>query len=419
MSGPAPHILYVGAVLPKRSETFVYREVLGLRRRGVAVSVASVNASERDLGDAELDTLAAEAMRVYGEGVRGKLAVHLDAARMRWWRPVRGLFETPPTYWPKYVFQSEAGYALARRVRDRRITHVHAHMAHVPATVAMACAEALGVPFSFTGHAADLFRDRSALRTKLRRAAFVACISAWHRGFYREFEPSLSEAKLPIVRCGVDVGEFTTVDPGEGETLLAVGRMVPKKGFDVLLRALARIDDPSMRLTLVGDGPEEAALRGLAEGLGVMDRVDFAGALPNAAVREWMGKAAAVVLPCREAADGDRDGIPVVLMEAMARGVPVMSGDLVTIRELVADNQTGLMVTPGAVDELSDALVRLWGDPEERRRLGAAGRRRVEEEFSMSVNLDRLEAAFARASAQTHTAGPRNLPGSGEVVGHV
>ncbi|MEM9881648.1 MAG: glycosyltransferase family 4 protein [Planctomycetota bacterium] len=433
MTASDPHILYVGAVLPKRSETFVYREVLGLRARGVRVSVASVNRPESELDEPELHTLAEEAEHVYGDGFGGKLAVYRDASRMSWWRPTRGLFETPPAYWPKYLLQCEAGYALAYRLRGRGITHVHAHMAHVPATVAMSCAEALGVPFSFTGHAADLFRDRSALRTKLRRAAFVACISAWHRGFYREFEPSLTDERLPVVRCGVDVSEFTAgvTTEASGGGWLAVGRLVAKKGFDGLLRALAQVGAQDGRphpgplpegegaraaaawgLTLVGDGPERERLEALARELGVMERVRFAGAQPNRVVREMMSRASAFVLPCREAADGDRDGIPVVLMEAMASGLPVVSGDLPTIRELVADNVSGLMVRPGCVDDLAGAMLRLSGDAALRSRLAAAGRRRVEEEFSLSVNLDRLESAFAAAS---HAASAPALP-AGEVV---
>lgn len=390
------HILYVGAQLPKRSETFVYREVLGLRDRGVAVSIASVHPPEAELGDPRLDALARDAVPVYGRGAGGKLAVAVDATRAAWIRPPRGLFETPPVYWPKYLLQSEAGYALAHRVRDRGITHVHAHMAHVPATVAMACAQALGVPFSFTGHAADLFRDRSALKTKLNRASFVACISHWHRGFYREIVPGLTDAQLPVVRCGVDLDDFAPVPPVAEPHLVAVGRLVAKKGFDVLIRALANLPADT-RLTLVGDGPENDALRSLAVEVGVQDNITFAGALPNDAVRDLMARAAIFVLPCQQAADGDRDGIPVVLMEAMARGVCVVSGDLETIRELVADNVGGVMVTPGAVDELSDVLGRLLAEPQLRTRLAAAGRARVAEEFALSVNLDRLQRAFADA----------------------
>lgn len=390
------HILYVGAQLPKRSETFVYREVLGLRDRDVAVSVASVHPPEADLGDPRLEGLARDAVPVYGRGMRGKWAVALDAYRAAWWRPSRGLFETPLTYWPKHLLQTEAGYALAHRVRDRGITHVHAHMAHVPATVAMSCAAALGVPFSFTGHAADLFRDRSALRTKLQQAAFIACISHWHRGFYRSVVPELTDAQLPVVRCGVDLADFAPVAPVAAPRLLAVGRLVAKKGFDVLIRSLATLPADTT-LTLVGDGPEDASLRSLAAELGVDRQITFAGALANDVVRDLMADAALFVLPCREAADGDRDGIPVVLMEAMARGVCVVSGDLETIRELVADKIGGVMVRPGAVDELSDALTRLLADPAQREQLADAGRARVAEEFSLAVNLDRLQAAFANA----------------------
>ncbi len=390
------HILYVGAQLPKRSETFVYREVLGLRDRGVPVSVASVHPPEADLGDPRLEGLARDAVPVYGRGIRGKMAVPLDACRAAWWRPSRGVFETPLAYWPKHLLQTEAGYALARRVRGRGITHVHAHMAHVPATVAMSCAAALGVPFSFTGHAADLFRDRSALRTKLEQAAFIACISHWHRTFYRSVLPGLTDAQLPVVRCGVDLADFAPVAQVAEPRLLAVGRLVAKKGFDVLIRALATLPADTT-LTLVGDGPEDASLRSLAVEMGVDSQITFAGALPNDAVRDLMADAAVFVLPCQEAADGDRDGIPVVLMEAMARGVCVVSGDLETIRELVADKIGGVMVCPGAVDELSDALAGLLADPDQRQRLASAGRDRVAEEFSLEVNLDRLQAAFANA----------------------
>ena len=405
-----PHILYLAPVLPKRSETFVYREVLGLRGRGVRVSVASVHPPERDLGDARLDALADEALVVYGHGRRGKLGVFRDGARQSLIGSPAGLAEVPPLYWPKYLFQWEAGHALAYRLRrrfrgDAGITHIHAHMAHVPTTIAMACAEAMAVSFSFTGHAADLFRDRSALRTKLRRAAFVSCISEWHRGYYRDLVPGLGDAELPVIRCGVDLDEFSPVDPGgaPGGSVLAVGRLVPKKGFDVLIEAVAKLAathaSGGVTVKMVGDGPEEANLKALAAKLNVADRIDFVGAKSNAEVRELMGRAALFVLPCREAADGDRDGIPVVLMEAMARRVCVVSGDLPTIRELVADNETGRMVEPGSADELADAVGGLLGDAAQRERLAEAGRARVAEEFSLVVTLDRLQAAFAAAAA--------------------
>jgi glycosyltransferase involved in cell wall biosynthesis len=392
------HILYLASILPKRSETFVYREVLGLRERGVKVSVASVHAPESSLGDARLDALSQEAEVVYGRGLVGKAAVLRDSIRRMKFMLPWGVGDVPLNYIGKYLWQWEAADALAFRLRGQGVTHIHAHMAHVPTTIAMGCAKALGIPFSFTGHAADLFRDHSALKTKLARSAFTACISHWHRGFYRELIPSLSEDELPIIRCGVDLEAFSVVDPDAATPghILGVGRLVPKKGFDVLIRAMAKLD--AGRVTLVGDGPEESNLKRLADELGVADRIDFVGAKTNDQVRELMVDAMVCVLPCKPADDGDRDGIPVVLMEAMARGVAVISGDLPTIRELIADGESGLMVPPGNSEALAEAIGDLLSQSETRQRLAAAGRTRVEEEFSLSVTLDRLIAAFRRAA---------------------
>ena len=392
-----PHILYVGAQLPKRSETFVYREVLGLRERGVQVSIASVRPPEQGLEEPELKVLAEEAVPIYGGGLAAKVRMSLDACRQNILRLPRGIFETSPLYWPKYQLQCDAGYALAHRVCEMGVTHVHAHMAHVPTTVAMHCAIALGVPFSFTGHAADLFRDRSALKTKLKRAAFVSCISEWHRAFYNELVPR-SDAAYPVIRCGVDVEAFKPDEGASREGILTVGRLVRKKGFDLLVQAMAGCNAGST-LTIVGDGPERRALQKQIDENDLGDRVKLVGAKANHEVRQLMQSAAGFVLPCRVAEDGDRDGIPVVLMEAMASGLAVVSGDLPTIRELVEHEQTGLMFEPGSVEGLATEMCRLNADPQLTARLAQAGRQRVIEEFSLPVNLDRLTDSFERAAA--------------------
>ncbi|MEZ6188242.1 MAG: glycosyltransferase [Planctomycetota bacterium] len=387
----------MGAVLPARSETFVYREVFGLRETGDEVSVASLREPERGLGEARLEALADEAEVVYRPGsLRRGLVRGLTAPQVL----LRGALDAltapdvPLKKRPHVLAQCLGGLALAGDVGARGITHVHAHMAHAPAGVAMYAAQALGVPFSFTGHAADLFRDRSLLTTKLDRASFVACISEWHRGFYRQLVP-LTEERLPVVRCGVDVGDE---DVDEGAGLLAVGRLVRKKGFDVLLRALARLPEaPPLRL--VGDGPEREALEALVHELGLEGRVELLGAQPNTEVQRLMRECAVFVLPCRVSSDGDRDGIPVVLMEAMAKARCVISGDIETIRELVEHDVTGLMVEPGDVDSLTEALGRVLEDPELRRRLARAGQEHVRREFSTNTNLARLRKGFARGVA--------------------
>lgn len=409
--GDAKPILYVSAQLPKRSETFVYREVLALRAAGQDVRVASVHPPERNLGEPELDALADEALPVYGPGLP---RLFLDWFCEVLTRPLR----TVATFWRahrdawgpdgakgfgigKVFVQTVAGVALARRVRPLGLAHIHAHMAHVPATIAMYAAHQLGIRFSFTGHAADLFRDRSLLTRKLQAAAFVCCISEWHREFYRSLVPR-PDTDYPVVRCGIDTNEFAVRERAPADPrpplILGVGRLVPKKGFDLLLDALAGLRDAGVpfRAVIGGDGPEAEALAQQRERLGLVDRVELPGALANRAVRGLLGEAAVFVLPCRVDGSGDRDGIPVVLMEAMACGVPVISGDLPAIRELVADRTTGHLVPPGDATALRSTLAELLGPASLGTELGRRGRARVEQEFSAAVNTARLRAALHR-----------------------
>ena len=185
-----------------------------------------------------------------------------------------------------------------------------------------------------------------------------------------------------------------------GVDIVSVGRLVAKKGFDLLIRAFAQLDRPGIRLRIAGDGPERAALVALSEAEGVADRVDFQGALPHAQTLALIRSGAIFALPCRTSATGDRDGIPVVLMEAMAAGKPVIAGRLETIAELVEDGVGGLLVPPDDVPALTEALRRLVDDPVAGRAMGLAGRHHVTEEFSDEINWDRLEAAIDASGSE-------------------
>lgn len=412
MPNTPPVILYIASQLPALSETFVYREALGLRARGRAIAVASVHPPQADVGDPAVDALAAEAIGVYGPGaatlLRDALAETLAhpgravATALLALRDALFARDMPLVRRPKVLWQMLAGLALARRSRSRGVGHIHAHLAHVPTTIAMYAARQLGVAFSFTGHANDLFQQRTLLSEKLRRGAFVACISRWHREFYREIAPA-SDERMPIVRCGVDVSVSPPESRASGATLkiVAVGRLIPKKGFDLLIRAVGRLvaDGRACSCEIVGGGPQEAALRELIAAQSVAESVTLAGAQPHREAKRRAAAADLFVLPCRVDAAGDRDGIPVALMEAMAAGTCVVSGDLPTIRELVMHEQTGLLTPPGDIDALVAALRRLMDDDDLRTRLAAQGRAHVQAEFSDEVNLDRLTRAFDRVAS--------------------
>ncbi|MEM1183399.1 MAG: glycosyltransferase [Planctomycetota bacterium] len=410
--GARPVVMYFATHLPKRSETFVYREVFGLRSRGWQVFPLSVRSPEPGEDDPLLGELADQATKVY-DGVKPFVDGLLELVS----RPLTttstsvlvlgdalGSEPRSVSERAKIVVQGFASLRAARVGRRARVGHVHAHFAHVPATFAMYTAKQLGVPFSFTGHANDLFQNRSLLAAKLGRASFVSCISQWHQSFYREVVETLDASKLRVIRCGVDVDEFTPSgdECAPGTRIVSVGRCVPKKGLDLLIEAVAALSGRGVGVTceIIGDGPELERLRALSAERGVTDVVTFRGAIPNREVREALSRADVFCLPCRVDGAGDKDGIPVVLMEAMACGVPAVSGDLPAIRELIEDGVTGRLVPNEDADTLSAILDELVGDPGRARVLGAAGRGHVMAEFGLSTNIDRLIAAFEGRESQ-------------------
>ena len=394
-------ILYVASRLPELSETFVHRELCGVRSRGRRVFGASVHKPRRFAKDDSLMALADEVVVVYAWRTFVRLPVAFALSPAMFFRAIRDARRSDHTNLAsrlKHIFQAAMGLSLASRLSDRGIGHVHAHMANVPATVGLYIARGLGAHFSFTGHAADLFVQRGGLKFKIEQSTFVACISEWHQQFYRSIT-DIDSDRLPIIRCSVALPPVAADRQRECLTreILTVARLVPKKGIDILLQAFAKCDLPDWRLRIIGDGDQREALETLAQLLCIEDRVTFAGAMPHGACLAVIAVAGMFVLPCRKASDGDQDGIPVALMEAMAASRPVICGDLPTIRELVQDGQSGLLVPQGDSTSLAAAMQLVAGDDHLAGQLGTHARARVEIEFSDAVNLDRLCAAFDNA----------------------
>jgi len=401
-------IAYVVSLFPKISETFILREILEVRALGHDVTILSLKREQEGFAHEEAAPLLASTLYP-ATPLRLVGSVMFFLAR----RPLALLRITGrivldhaghPVLLAKNLALVPAALGFARSLRAGKVDHIHAHWATYPATVAWIISRLEGIPYSVTGHAHDLYLPNPMLERKIRDAAFFATISEFNRALLiQRFGPAVLE-KVRLVRCGLPLSDFTfgaerAGGPREGALIVSVGRLVDYKGFDVLIRALARLRDGRrpIRLLIVGEGPERPALERLIARLGLAGDVTFAGGLTQSQVREAIAGADLFALACVKGRDGQQDGIPIVLMEAMALGVPVISTKLSGVPELVVDNKTGILVAPGDEEHLAAGIDRLLTDEPLARRLRSAAREMVEKEFDVRRWAARLADGFAAA----------------------
>lgn len=282
------------------------------------------------------------------------------------------------------------------------IVHLHAHFLHTPASVARYCALLTGLGWSVSAHAKDIWTTPDwEKRDKLADCAWATTCTRANAEHLRDL--AAKPERVDLVYHGIDVARFPAPDDRlvpEGDardpiTVLSVGRAVDKKGFDDLLAALARLPASlPWRFEHVGGGPLLAPLRAQAQALGIAERVTWHGALAQQALLARYRGADIFALACRVSADGDRDGLPNVLMEAQSQKLPCVATDVAGIPELIEHGVTGLLVPERDPPALSTALVHLIGDAALRRRLGQAGFDRTTRAFAMETGIDRLFARF-------------------------
>jgi glycosyltransferase involved in cell wall biosynthesis len=312
---------------------------------------------------------------------------------------VAGLPHHPGILRVRAVFLFLISAWIARQVeRAGGCSRIHAHFALAQTEVAMSAAALLGVPFGFTAHARDIYATPSALAEKIRAASLVVTCSAYNAGYLRRLCPDVPAGRIQLVHHGVDASHFS---PGENRRhpslILAAGRLIEKKGFDVLIGACALLRDRGVpfRCQLVGDGPKRRQLMDAVRRSSLDGHVDMAGWQPAEQVARTLGAATVFVAPSRIVKHGDRDGIPNVVLEAMAAGCPVVATGVSGIPEAVVDGVTGLLVPPDDPAALADALASLLGDTGRSRALGAAARARALEMFDLSRSSEQLAALFA------------------------
>jgi glycosyltransferase involved in cell wall biosynthesis len=379
-------MVYILGAFPKVSETFIAGEIAALRRQGIDVTVFSLRRS-KDKGPVQPE---AETLLPYTR--------YLPSGRLRFVRLARAVMtvfsEQPGTamrclWWATHrAMRGNNSGELLRFAQAAYISkslpssaeHLHAHFAHGPATCAAMVSRLSGVPYSFTAHARDIFEygDNKAVHDKVAAAQSVIAISKHGSDRVIELAGAELAERVEVVHNGIDLDVFRRrpQEPTGVPTILCVARLVEKKGQDTLLRAIAMLarDGRQVRCELVGDGPEREHLETTADWLGIRELVTFHGALDATDVLSAYRTASVFALPCRVDANGDQDGLPVSLVEAMAVGVPVVSTHISGIPELIQDGTSGLLVDPYDARALANAIAVVLDDADLRHSLTDAAR---------------------------------------------
>jgi len=415
---------------PRISETFISNEIRLLEQRGIPVHIFSMRKPRESFCHPSVKEIQARVDYLPETIVSRRLPVVLKhnallAAR----RPARYAMalnlalrrfrRTRKSATLKHLLQ--AGYLVNFGLANRGIVHLHAHFAHSPTSVAMFSSLLSGLPFSFTAHAKDIYTsDPCQLREKLAMAAYAITCTEYNRSHLMGLGLN---GHTPIHRIyhGIDLTLFNDPAPRPTPTppyrILSIARLTAKKGLPTVLQALASLKQYGVAFdyTLIGDGDDRATILNLIETLGLSPQSRWLGTLPHDAVREHYRRSDLFVLGCEVAANGDRDGIPNVLVESLAMGVPVVATRISAIPELVTHGETGLLVTPGRPDQMAAAMIQALTDHELRGKMISAGRRHVQAVFDnvkLVQRLVQIHREQLRSGVTPHDAG-RSGPSPG------
>jgi colanic acid/amylovoran biosynthesis glycosyltransferase len=400
-------IAYVAAGFPKLTETFVLREVMELEKSGVAVSVYSVRS--RPTGKLHADALPYLEKTHYAPwfGLR-HLAAFVSLLARRPSGVLRGLLflgrdmaahARHPAAIAKTLLAAGKMFLFTRSMEREGVVHVHGHFANIPTTFAAFAARVLGITYSFTGHAWDIFVpvNQEGLSGKIAGAEFVATCTGFNTTVLTRFcRNEKDRAKIWRNYHGLDLTRFVATDQRDAQRIVAGGSLVEKKGLRYLVDAAAHLSARNVPfgIEIVGEGPQRRELEDAIAYHGLGNAIVLVGSMPNEDLMERMRTSAVTVLPCIETKDGYMDGIPNILIESLALEVPVVSTPVSGIPELVVDGETGLLVPPRDAEALADAIESLLLDPARGRVLGRNGRTRVESMFDLGRNAQELVVRF-------------------------
>ena len=418
MNSRKPVIGYLLKTFPKLSETFILNEMLELERQGVTLHVFSLRRSKDQNHHPAVRQLKAPVTYIPSllpQWNRDEEAQLLHCLEEWGRQDFAKLADTFQFYCSRHeerrFNEFLQGCYLAREMERLEIDHLHVHFANIPAATAEIAKQFCGIPFSMTAHAKDIYlTDSDALNRRLQAAEFTLTCTDYNRRYLETIAGP--ECPIHLSYHGIDLSRFTPLAPAslvESKSalpiadrplqLLSVGRFCEKKGFPYLLEACHQLKQAGIdfRCRIVGFGPLKEALEAQIDELDIGDRTHLVGKLTQDKLIEEYHQADVFVLPCQVTDDGDRDGIPNVLLEAMATGLPVVSTAISGITELVESAQNGLLVPEKDASAIAAALKQLVNNHSLRRRLGLAGSRTVHQNFTLEYNVGQVKEYLLKA----------------------
>jgi glycosyltransferase involved in cell wall biosynthesis len=409
-----PTLGYILKGYPRISETFISNEILLLEKLGFSMRLFPMrqpretfsHASVKEI-KAQVDYLPTDLIPDFHRFIMPNIC--LAAKRPKQFRNTlriarEGITRGKELATLKHLLQ--AGYLTYNLLlKDKNIVQLHGHFAHSPTSVTMFASLLSGIPFSFTAHAKDIYTsDKEKIRRKIERAKFVVTCTKHNKEYLQEIAGK-SSTPIYCIYHGIDLNLFSHTD-SQPEShnpfrILTVARMTQKKGLPTIYRALARLHQKGIQFThtLIGDGDDRDEILDLINSLDLKEHCYLAGTRTHQEVLKYFRESDLFVLGCEIAANGDRDGIPNVLVESLAMGVPALSTNVSAIPEILINNKTGLTVPPSNPAILEEAIMRILSDKPLRARLIDGGRKYVTDNFDNSHWIQELAGIFREHNA--------------------
>jgi len=393
------------SLFPCWSETFIVREILALKRKGIEVIIFSLKQSEEKIIQTEVKQLVDSV--IYPEGLVKTVKNNIFYSIKNFATVSKSFFDIVTSMYRTPIVALKSMVVVWRTlgvlpdIGSQNVDWIHAHWATYPSTSAMMMSKVLNIPFSFTAHAHDIFEENQLLNQKYDAVSFGVTISEYNKKYLANKLNRSFSNELNIIHCGVDLSEMKySREDRHAKDILTVGRLDEIKGFKYLIKACSLLKAEKVNFTcqIVGDGPLKEELLALRNQLDLQNHVKFLGVLKQEEIKELLKNATMFVLPSVKTSTGNMDGIPVALMEAMATGLPAISTNVSGIPELIEDGVSGYLCEPKNFEDLAKKMTLLLSDTNLQNTFSKEARSKVEHQFSAELEAEKLMQLFTIGS---------------------